>query len=205
MNGSRFVSIAFGITLVVLLSGIIPFTSLQSQVRPKMQIAFVSERDGNSEIYVMDENGKNLQNLTNHPLSDRNPDWSSDNQEIVFQSNRAAVDGHGQANIYVMNAGGKGIRQLTNIPDGAVQPVWSPDGSQIAFLADLDRKAEIYVMKADGTNVRQITDHPAANTYPAWSPDGRRIAFQSDRDRVVGLDDDIYVIDVNGKKYPKLD
>ena len=66
MNVSRFASVTFGMTLIVLLSDITPFTSLQAQVRPKMQIAFVSNRDGNKEIYMMDGHGKNLRNLTNN-------------------------------------------------------------------------------------------------------------------------------------------
>ena len=60
INFSRFALIAFGMTLVVLLSGVTPLTNLQAQVHPKAQIAFVSERDGNSEIYVMGEKGENL-------------------------------------------------------------------------------------------------------------------------------------------------
>ena len=46
------------------------------------RIAFVSERDGNREIYAMDYvdsdgdgNGDNLVNLTNNPAADFDPDW----------------------------------------------------------------------------------------------------------------------------------
>ena len=49
------------------------------------RIAFVSDRDGHvdripgwftSEIYVMNADGSNPQNLTNNPADDRNPSWS---------------------------------------------------------------------------------------------------------------------------------
>jgi len=42
-----------------------------------LQIAFVSERDWNEEIYVMDADGNNPRNLTNHPAPDYQPDWFS--------------------------------------------------------------------------------------------------------------------------------
>ena len=57
-------------TLVAVLVVFLSF-SLISQA----QIAFVSERDWNTEIYVMDADGNNLRNLTNHPAPDYQPDW----------------------------------------------------------------------------------------------------------------------------------
>ena len=50
-------------------------TPLMVDAAPQAQIAFVSERDGNSEIYVMDADGDNPQNLTNNPDADVNPAW----------------------------------------------------------------------------------------------------------------------------------
>ena len=61
------------------------------------RIAFESDRDGhfnmpgglpNYEIYVMDADGGNQQNLTNNPNSDSSPSWSPDGKRIVFNSNR---------------------------------------------------------------------------------------------------------------------
>ena len=202
MNVSRFASIVFGMMLVVLLSSITFLIDLQAQARPKMQIAFVSERDGNSEIYVMDGHGKNLRNLTNNPDTDRDPAWSPDGREIVFSSFRHGGIGHGHSAIYVMGADGRNVRRLTYNPEGAGQPAWSPDNRQITFSSYRyyagDSGPQIYVMQADGANVRRLTDHSALDYHSAWSPDGHRIAFQSDRNRLVWLDDDIYVMDANG-------
>ena len=71
------------------------------------KIAFVSNRDGNSEVYVMNANGSGQRNLTGNPAFDADPAWSPDGRQIAFVSNR---DG-GYA-IYVMNADGSGQQRL---------------------------------------------------------------------------------------------
>ena len=52
------------------------------------RIVFTSVRDGNLEIYVMDADGGNQENLTNHPAYDYYPDWSPDGTKIAFASRR---------------------------------------------------------------------------------------------------------------------
>ena len=54
---------------------VLVLTLLMVCVDTQARIAFVSHRDGNAEIYVMDADGGNLQNLTNHPHSDYGPAW----------------------------------------------------------------------------------------------------------------------------------
>ena len=54
---------------------VLGLTPLMAVVDAQAQIAFSSERDGNSEIYVMDADGGNLRNLTNHPEDDDAPAW----------------------------------------------------------------------------------------------------------------------------------
>ena len=50
-------------------------TPVMVGVDVQAQITFMSHRDGNPEIYVMDADGDNPQNLTNHPVSDASPAW----------------------------------------------------------------------------------------------------------------------------------
>ena len=54
--------------------------------RSELTIVFTSARDGNLEIYVMDADGGNQENLTNNPANDSQPDWSPDGTKIAFVS-----------------------------------------------------------------------------------------------------------------------
>jgi len=141
------------------------------------RIAFVSDRDGNREIYVMNADGTGQTRLTNNPAWDGSPAWSPDGSKIAFHSDR-----DGDAEIYVMNVDGTGVSRLTNNPAWDGDAAWSPDGTKIAFDSNRDGNDEVYVMKADGTGQARLTNNPAEDGGPAWSPDGSKMAFYSDRD-----------------------
>jgi Tol biopolymer transport system component len=141
------------------------------------KIAFVSDRDGNSEIYTMDTDGGGQTRLTEDAGEDFLPAWSPDGQRIAFVSTR-----DGNSEIYVMNADGSGQTRLTNSTAGDLAPAWSRDGSQIGFVTNRDGNDEIYLMNADGSNQTNLTNHPADDASFSFSPDGRLIAFSSKRE-----------------------
>jgi Tol biopolymer transport system component len=152
------------------------------------KIAFSSSRDGDSDIYVMDADGKNLIRLTRDPEYDSIPNWSPDGRKIAFTSRR-----DGNFEVYVMNADGENQIRLTQDPWNDGLPSWSPDGRKIAFMSH--RNSEIFVMDVDGKNFVRLTRNPASDAHPSWSPDGQNIAFSSDRAGTY----DIYVMDAEGK------
>lgn len=81
-------------------------------------IAFMSQRDGNWEIYRVNQDGGGLARLTQNPAHDGLPVWSPDGRSIAFVSNRS-----GAWAIWAMNADGSNQRQLFALPgtlDGRV-------------------------------------------------------------------------------------
>ena len=121
-------------------------------------IAFVSGRDGNTGIYVMNADGTE-QRLLMPAKVDYPPQlaWSPDGQKLAFTV--ALTSGpDGNLEIYVMNADGSGQRNLTptnSADDGA--PRWSPDGRRIVFVGSRDGGEAIYVMNADGSGQQRLT------------------------------------------------
>ncbi len=142
------------------------------------RIVFATERDGNSEIYVMNADGTNIQNLTNNSATDSDPVWSPNGNQIAFVSDR---DGFGYSQIYTMNADGSGVTRISDTTANDSAPAWSPNGSQITFVSERDGFPQIYVMNGDGSGLTRVSDGSADDYAPAWSSNGR-IAFVSERD-----------------------
>jgi uncharacterized repeat protein (TIGR01451 family) len=153
------------------------------------KIVFLSNRDGNREIYVMNADGTNQTRLTNDPADEQNPAWSPDGSRVAFESNRSGND-----DIWVMNADGSDPIQLTTDPGSDVAPDWSPDGTRITFSSNRTGSAEVWIMNADGTGQTALTNrYPDADTDPTFSPDGTRIAWAAK-----GGPSDIWLMNTDG-------
>ncbi|HSQ17950.1 MAG TPA: DPP IV N-terminal domain-containing protein [Anaerolineales bacterium] len=165
------------------------------------QIIFQSDRDQNFEIYVMNADGSQPQNLTDHGGRDYWPEWwaptaggsvSTPGSRIAFVSTR---DGNGE--IYTTNLDGSDPQRLTHWSQWDGFPDWSPDGSQIAYYSYLSSQHwAIMIMNADGSEPRQLTPGDSCDGAPHWSPDGAFITYDSGS--CTGDLRDIFLIPVAG-------
>jgi Tol biopolymer transport system component len=141
-------------------------------------IAFVSDRDGNAEVYAMTVLGTQQINLSQNPADDLDPSWSPDGTKVVFV--RRSATG---SEIWLMSSSGTGQVQLSHTfrdsPAYAGAPRWSPDGSRIVFLrsASPNGWGDLYVISAAGGLEKKLTTGKFVVTAAAWSPDGTQLAF----------------------------
>jgi Tol biopolymer transport system component len=163
-------------------------------------ISFNSKRTGQSDIiYIIDTNGKNLRNLTNHPADDTGATWAPDGRSFAF-----VLDLDGNNEIYIKTFNVAQARRLTNHPELDFSPSWSPDGNWIAFVAGRTGGLHIYKIDINGKNLQRLTNQGKYNLDPDWSPDGQSIAFYSTRnlelwDGTLVNVLDLYVMDADGK------
>ena len=160
--------------------------------RDATKFVFVSDRDGNDEIYLKDMETNGLQRLTVNAGQDSDPTWSPDDSQVAFTSDRDGDD-----EIFVMNADGSDVRQLTHNGIADFSPTWSPDGSQLAWVQIWDSQSGvIYIMNADGSNPHPISNPLRYLNHLSWSPDGSMFYF--DYDSNVDGWQDLGVINVDG-------
>jgi TolB protein len=143
------------------------------------RVAFMSGRDGNTEIYVQNVDGTGVRRMTNHPADDATPTWSPSGNEIAFTSTRA-----GRPQLYVMNAtDGSNVRRLAIDEVEADRATWSPAPyNEIAYAGrSAPGRYDIKVLDVASGRVRQITTGEGSNESPVFSPTGRHLAFTSTR------------------------
>jgi hypothetical protein len=150
-----------------------------------------------TQMFSVNADGSALTQITPNDWRAREPGWSADGRQIVFQYSPAMSTAPPGWGIWVMSRNGTNARQVTRdaqtVAANDTYPAFSPDGAKILFVRDSD----LYVMNADGTGVTNLTSTFArAVIDPEWSPLGDLIAFSDGGD--------IYVIGANGTPAPRL-
>lgn len=137
-----------------------------------MHLLFISDRDGDFEIYRMNLDGSGQKQITDNSFEDRAPSYSPDGQTIVFCSNR-----NGEYEIFEMKADGQDQKSIF-AGGHSWSPRFSPDGKLITFYSNKLGAYEIWLMDHNGKNARKLTEDDGAS-YPCFSPDGSSIVYSS--------------------------
>jgi Tol biopolymer transport system component len=143
--------------------------ALDAEVSPDgRRVVFAGSRDGLLDLYVMNVDGSDLQQITSDSAEDRNPTWTPDGTRLLFD--RTEIDPRGRPVLMLMEADGSGRKQLRV---DASEADWSPDGLRVAFTGSGTLEG-IYVMDHDGSD---LTNVAVDDEEPRWSPDGASLAF----------------------------
>ena len=141
------------------------------------QVVFVSDRDGNGEIYRMLPDGRRQTRLTFTPdVAENGPAGSPDGRWIAYERMES---GHSQ--IWLMSRDGRGAVMLTDGPFDNLHPTWSADSRKLALASHRDGDWEIYVLDLATRGLTRLTDNAWDDEEPDWSKITGRIAFVSTR------------------------
>jgi len=166
------------------------------------RIAFLSWRDKDLDVYMMNADGNNEVELFDSGFHDADIDWVGKN--IVFTSQSAIwllnIDS-GQP-IQVTDYLDKGKWGKANLPAGDYDPRLSPDGRKILFnrLENIDIPNggyNIFTANIDGTSVTRLTTTGYSQGFANWSHSGEKLIYV-----VAAIDGegkyDIYIINSDG-------
>ena len=147
------------------------------------QIAFVSDRTGIPQIYIMNADGSDPKPVVNMPNGACQPAWSPDGARIIFVSPCLKhLDQYPGVKMWVVNADSSGLTELPSMNGGDFDPAWSPDGTKIAFTSLRDGSSQIYVLNLRNSTVTRLTEtssEVAWSSQPSWSPNGMQIIYTS--------------------------
>lgn len=138
------------------------------------KIAFVSDRDGNSEVYIADWDGANPQRLTNNSLIKESPTWSPSGDEIAF----AAETDPQVKEIFTVDLLSKSVKQVTKLGRRNTNPRFSPEGRYITYSTNRFWPGWD-VCSYDNVTKSEICHLQGTLSYcrASWAGRGERLAF----------------------------
>ncbi|MEW6337881.1 MAG: LpqB family beta-propeller domain-containing protein [Acidobacteriota bacterium] len=159
------------------------------------RIAFISDRSGAKEVWVMRWDGSEAQQITSHRSIALSPTWSSGGQWLAFTSFL-----RGAPQLFLLRPTEGYLKPISALPGVNSSPAFSPDGRLVAFASGPDGNTDIFVVARDGGTPTRLTAGRSIETQPAWSPSGRQIAFTS----TASGNPQIWLMDAEGSNLRRL-
>lgn len=128
------------------------------------RLAFVSNRSGTPQIYIMDMTSKAVTRLTYQGTYNTDPSWSPKGDWIAY-----AGRDEGSYHIFIIRPEGGTPLRLTNSQGNHESPSWSPDGRQIVFSRTRNDKQQLCVMLKNGSGIRVLFPGKGKQSQPQWS------------------------------------
>ena len=161
------------------------------------EILFMSDRDGDWDLYTVNGDGTGLNQITDNDVDDWSGVYSPDGTKIAFDAKHGTAPG----DIFVVDADGANQKNLTSSFSEDAFATWSPDGKQIVFERKINDTYRLHIMNSDGTKTRLLSEvNTGGWSIPAWSPVGSKIAFSGRMDG----DTEIYILDIEDDSLTKV-
>jgi TolB protein len=139
-------------------------------------VAFVSDRDGNEEIYRMRSDGSDLERLTEHPERDIHPYFSPDAHYLLFNSTRD----NGSLNVYRLDLGSRELLRVTDSPMQETCARYSPDMRHIVLLRNGTTSDDVVILDVETGALSNLTNTPLViDGWPMYSADGQWIYYST--------------------------
>lgn len=188
---------------LLIIASLLTFGIVSPQ-EPKGIIGYNSKQNGNFEVYSMNADGSNTQNISNHLKLDYGYCWSENGETIYFYTNR---DGNDE--IYSMNSDGTNAVNLSENKAADRLPEIAPSGKLLAFQSDRDdENGEIYLMNLDTKNTTRLTNNSFYEESPCFSKNNKKLLFTREivekTDSVAVSNGEIYMLDIKSKKEIRL-
>ncbi len=174
------------------------------------KILFTSVRDGDLDLYVMEEDG-HVTRLTDAPGYDGGAFYSPDCSEIVWRASRPegkeledyrrllaqGLIRPSKLEIFLMDADGKNVRQVTDNGAANFCPNFTADGRGIIYASNAGpagpREFDLWLIDKAGQNQERITFAPGFDGFPQFSPDGRYLVWASNRANPEARETNIFI------------
>ncbi len=146
------------------------------------KIVFVSDRNGNDEIYVMNTDGASQKRLTSNVTMDYSPKLSRDGQKIAYVSEMG-----GGLQVDIMDSDGSNVVKPPANSGNMRSPHWCPQSERVSFITDMEGQVDVYVMNSDGTDMLKVTDDDLVEDLGNWSPNAEWVVYAISQGEDMGV------------------
>ncbi|MGD8357891.1 MAG: LpqB family beta-propeller domain-containing protein [Lysobacterales bacterium] len=140
------------------------------------QVAFISDRSGEEQLYVVDQQGGAARQLGElAPARLYHPTWAPDSSAIALYDETGSV--------YVVDMQGRKTEVFHSRYEAVDDYTWAPDSQWLAFTVRTDAgTAAVRIWSRKDGQLINATDGGQNAYHPAWGADGKHLYFLSDRE-----------------------
>ena len=159
------------------------------------KLLFVSDRDGNKEVFMSDYDGQNTSRVTSNKSINLSPQWSPEGTRVLYISYK-----RGTPSLYMLDLR-SGRETPVSVREGInIAGRFSPDGRRVALTLSGRKSPELHILELGTFKDTQLTDNYAIDVSPTWSPEGKKLAFVSD----ISGNPHIFMLDLASRNIKRL-